>query len=395
MILIGWASEQERYTNNVEWVKTTAKTVPEAIELALDNLGVDEAEAEIVVIEEPSKGLFGRMRGSARVEARIKPRSIRPKVDRSRNRRDGRAGERGKRSKRSRDRGPRNRDDSRTTSTSKQGTVEEKSGRGQRSGSDPDAGQDSSRHQTGTKEAEPTAKAGAPSGDRGGSAGDSGSGKRRRRRRGSGSGQKQAARTDPAKNSDDGARQADRAATSTQSSNKADGARPPQEETPVQDVADQLKTFLGGLTEAFGLDGDVVIDDSEPDVLVAAVDAQHGLMVGPKGRTLDAIQELARVSAQRTTPSSIRIKVDVGGYRRQRAEALETFAHKAADKAVDNGVEVALDPMSPADRKIIHDALNGDGRVETRSVGNEPRRKVLVVPVSSNGSSDGRSGEEE
>lgn len=163
----------------------------------------------------------------------------------------------------------------------------------------------------------------------------------------------------------------------------------------MQEVADHLKTFLGGLTEAFGLDGDVDIDDSEPDVLVATVDAQHGLMVGPKGRTLDAIQELARVSAQRTTPSSIRIKVDVGGYRRQRAEALETFAHKAADKAVDNGVEVALDPMSPADRKIIHDALNGDVRVETRSVGNEPRRKVLVVPVSSNGSSDGRSGEEE
>jgi spoIIIJ-associated protein len=163
----------------------------------------------------------------------------------------------------------------------------------------------------------------------------------------------------------------------------------------VQEVADHLKTFLGGLTEAFGLDGDVVIDESEPDVLVATVDAQHGLMVGPKGRTLDAIQELARVSAQRTTPSSIRIKIDVGGYRRQRAEALEAFARKAADKAVDNAIEIALDPMSPADRKVIHDALSTDSRVETRSVGNEPYRKVLVVPVSSGDSSDGGSDEEE
>jgi spoIIIJ-associated protein len=154
-----------------------------------------------------------------------------------------------------------------------------------------------------------------------------------------------------------------------------------KEETRVEDVAEHLRTFLGGLTEAFGLEGEVDIDNSEPDVLVATVQGQHGLMVGPKGRTLDAIQDLARVSSQRAAPSNIRIRVDVGGYRSQRAAALGDFARTAANKAVDNACEVALEPMSPADRKAVHDALVDDSRVETRSVGTEPRRRVIVIPA--------------
>ena len=149
----------------------------------------------------------------------------------------------------------------------------------------------------------------------------------------------------------------------------------------MEEVAAHLRTFLVELTEAFGFDSDVTIDDSEEDALVGRIEGRHGLLVGPKGRTLDAVQELARISCQRTVPSNIRIRVDVGGYREQRVAALAEFARKAADKAVAEKVEVALEPMSPADRKSVHDALNGDPRVETRSVGSEPRRKVLVVPI--------------
>lgn len=376
----------------MEWVKTTAKTVPEAIDLALDNLGVAEDEAEIVVIEEPSKGLFGRVRGSARVEARIKPRAIRPKVDRGRNRRDAKAASRGKGAKRSRSRsGGSKGSDRRPQDTSKQETGTDRSEQsGPSNGSDRGGGSDrrSSRtRSTPDREAE-SPKVGADAD----SAVDerSGGGRKRRRPRSkdSASDTDRAASGHQHQDAHDTAARSNRSQKTRQSSKKAGSDRPPQQETPVQEVADHLKSFLGGLTEAFGLDGHVDVDESEPDILVATVDAQHGLMVGPKGRTLDAIQELARVSAQRTTPSSVRIKVDVGGYRKQRAAALEEFARKAADKAVDNGVEVALDPMSPADRKVIHDALNTDERVETRSVGNEPRRKVVVVPLSSGGRSD-------
>ena len=156
----------------------------------------------------------------------------------------------------------------------------------------------------------------------------------------------------------------------------------------MEEVAAHLRTFLTELTEAFGFDSDVVIDDSEEDSLIGRIEGRHGLLVGPKGRTLDAVQELARISCQRAVPSSVRIKVDVGGYREQRIAALAGFAAKAAEKAVADGVEVALEPMSPADRKAVHDALSDDGRVETRSVGSEPRRKVLVVPLDADDGDD-------
>ncbi len=156
----------------------------------------------------------------------------------------------------------------------------------------------------------------------------------------------------------------------------------------MEDVATHLQTFLTDLTEAFGLDSGVTIDDSEEGTLVGQIEGRHGLLVGPKGRTLDAVQELARISCQRSTPSNVRIKVDVGGYRQQRAAALGEFAAKAADRAVAEGAEVALEPMSPADRKSVHDALNGDDRVATRSVGSEPRRRVVVVPLESDEPAD-------
>ncbi len=345
----------------MEWVTTTAKTLPEAIDLALDNLGVDESEAEIVVLEEPSKGLFGRVRGTARVEARVKPKAIRPKTERGRNRRGRGDKSRGDRSRRGRP-----------------------NDRGGRSSNNGNRGGSGGAKQKATKAATPakadtgsgsgsgSGSGGSGRGDNGGSdssAGGGGSSRRRRRSKRSGSNSGgNGGKAQDAKN------------------NKKHTADNNKEETPVEEVAEHLRSFLGGLTEAFGLEGDVDIDTSETDVMVATVEGQHGLMVGPKGRTLDAIQELARVSSQRAAPSNIRIRVDVGGYRKQRAAALGDFARKAADNAVDNGVEVALEPMSPADRKSIHDALVEDARVETRSVGTEPRRKVVVIPVSSNGS---------
>jgi spoIIIJ-associated protein len=121
-------------------------------------------------------------------------------------------------------------------------------------------------------------------------------------------------------------------------------------------------------------------------------------MVGPKGRTLEAIQELARVAAQRTAPSSVRIKVDVGGYRQRRQAALTAFALEAAEDALGDGRERSLEPMSSADRKIIHDALSDVDGIETRSAGAEPRRRVIVVPVDDGGrpeDGDGGAGSDE
>ena len=79
----------------MEWVETTARSVDEAKELALDELGVVADDAEFEVLEAPRQGLFGRMRGEARVRARVRPAPVRPKQDRRRNRRNDRRGRRG------------------------------------------------------------------------------------------------------------------------------------------------------------------------------------------------------------------------------------------------------------------------------------------------------------
>ena len=149
----------------------------------------------------------------------------------------------------------------------------------------------------------------------------------------------------------------------------------------MEEVSAHLEGFLTGLTEAFGYEGGASVEAGEEEGILAAVDGRHGLMVGPRGRTLDAIQELARVSAQRTAPSNIRIKVDVGGYRAFRREALERFAAEVAEDALADGKERSLEPMSSADRKVVHDALSANESVETRSSGNEPNRRVVVVPL--------------
>ena len=135
----------------------------------------------------------------------------------------------------------------------------------------------------------------------------------------------------------------------------------------MEEVSSQLEAFLSGLSQAFGHDGQVTVTSDDDEGVLGMVEGRHGLMVGPKARTLDAIQELARVSVQRSAPSSIRIKVDVGGYREVRREALRAFALEAAAAVRLDGRERLLEPMSSADRKVVHDALSGEPGIETRS----------------------------
>ena len=340
----------------MEWVKTTAKTLPEAIDLALDNLGVDESEAEIVVVEEPRQGLFGRMRGTARVEARVKPKAIRPKNERSRNRKQG------------------GRKNDRNKNRSKNRSGEGGSGQGRNNSDRNSDTRNGGDRNDGAKN----------SGGRGSGKGR-GDGRQRSEKAQDGGNATEGRDGQRNNRGKSGGRDRSAGGEGRQRRSKAQSKdvqdMKPKEESPVEDVAEHLETFLTGLTEAFGFDSAVSIESSEEDGLVGHIEGQHGLLVGPKGRTLDAVQELARISCQRTVPSSVRIKVDVGGYRQKRVEALQAFAAKAADSAVEGSSEVALEPMSPADRKAIHDALSEDDRVETRSVGSEPRRKVLVIPV--------------
>ncbi len=315
----------------MEWVETTGKTIEEAKDAALDQLGVDEQDAEFEVVEEPRTGLFGRTRGEARVRARVRPTQPRPKVERRdrRGRASGRAGKPGERSRR------------------------DGGGRGNRETSKPRAGGGEPRR-------EPVAPSGAlaPTRDEGGAAGN-----RDRKRRSGGGGQR--ARTGrPAGDHDE-------QETITMS------------ETELAEQGEVVRGFLVDLLDAFGFDGQVTATPAdEGAVELAVAGGDLGLLIGPKGATLQAIQELSRSVLQRQLPgeSHARIRVDVSGYRARRKEALEGFVRQVAEDVRASGTQKALEPMSPPDRKVVHDTVNDIDGVHTVSEGEDARRRVVIIP---------------
>ena len=112
-----------------------------------------------------------------------------------------------------------------------------------------------------------------------------------------------------------------------------------------------------------------------------------GILIGPKGATLLALQELTRTVVQRRFPSAeTRVVVDINGYRKRRHEALARFAEQVAREVVATNTRRALEPMPPADRKVVHDALNSVPGVMTVSEGEEPNRRVVLVPAQDNAS---------
>ncbi len=142
--------------------------------------------------------------------------------------------------------------------------------------------------------------------------------------------------------------------------------------------------FVAGLVREFGLTADVTFAEVDEDtVQVSATGDDLGLLVGPRGATLAAVQDLTRTFVQRQSENRTdRILVDVGGYRVKRAAALQRFAEGIVDEVKASGQERALEPMSPADRKVVHDAVNEIDGVETRSAGTEPSRYVVIQPSS-------------
>ena len=147
-------------------------------------------------------------------------------------------------------------------------------------------------------------------------------------------------------------------------------------------VGDQAVKFLEGLTSAFGVASQVVLvrDGDEMEVQVNGDDL--GLLVGPKGNTLLALQDLTRVVAQRRLGDhDTRLRVDVAGYRERRRDALSRFAVKVANDVKETGKPRVLEPMASADRKVVHDTLADIDGVTTRSRGEDPYRQIVVEPA--------------
>ena len=106
--------------------------------------------------------------------------------------------------------------------------------------------------------------------------------------------------------------------------------------------------------------------------------ADMGILIGKHGQTLDSLQYLTNLVANKNSAERVRVIIDVEDYRDRRIETLNRLAYRLADKVKRSGERVALEPMNPHERKIIHMALQNDRRVTTLSEGDEPFRHVVI-----------------
>jgi spoIIIJ-associated protein len=342
----------------MEWVETTGRTVEEAKDTALDQLGVDEHDAEFEILEEPKFGLFGRLRSEARVRARVRPTTPRAKDDR-------------------RDRRRRRKDSPADASAP--------------------VGAGRSLHDIDTDE--------TPGGDLGPATDESVASNLPRpaaSRAGGGSSSPGTARSGP-RRPQRGDRKRSRPAEDAGSATNMGPAGSGQNEeqslgtdrsggdegagmsVSLDEQGEVAKEFLGGLVGEMALQAEIDISRPDEDTVELNLSGQDlGLLIGPKGATLLALQDLTRTVVQRRTSAvNGRLTVDVGGYRKKRKEALERFTRQLAAEVKASGARKALEPMNAADRKIVHDTVNELDGVTTTSEGEEPRRRVVILPSGS------------
>jgi spoIIIJ-associated protein len=325
----------------MEWIEVSARTLEEARELALDRLGVVGDELEYEIIEEPRGGLFGLGRTDARIRARVKPLSREKPPDRRRRRSTERRPSGSARKPRG------------DASSSRSGEARAEA-----------PAHSESRARTGTDDSGRPAEGRAPS-----------SRSRRSRSRGRGTG---AASVETAP--DSGGERPARQGREDRPEAKMD--EPEAQDLDVEAQAEHAAQFAASLVDAMGLKGSAVARVEDDTVLVAIDGEGLGLLVGPGGKTLLAIEELVRAVVQHgLSGRSARLRVDVGGYRERRREALAAFARQVAEEVRANNVERALEPMNPPDRKVVHDAVAEIDGVETSSEGEEPRRRVVISPA--------------
>jgi spoIIIJ-associated protein len=140
--------------------------------------------------------------------------------------------------------------------------------------------------------------------------------------------------------------------------------------------------YVEGLLDILDYDGDIdeLVSGGRPMVEVVGEDLQP--LVGTRGATVEALQELARLAVFRQTGTPSRLLLDVGGYRAARRKELAAIGKNAAEKAKQYGEPVRLEPMSAFERKCVHDVVNALPGVESESEGAEPSRRIVVRVVS-------------
>lgn len=146
----------------------------------------------------------------------------------------------------------------------------------------------------------------------------------------------------------------------------------------LDEEADAAADFLEGLLDALDLPGDLRIKVHPDHAELEVVDIGSGALIGRRGQTLEAIQELVRCTLQRQFQRRARVKIDAEGYRTRRLEKLIEKAEEAIDAVLDTGEAERLEPMDVFERKAIHQLVADVEGLESRSQGREPARRVVI-----------------
>ena len=168
--------------------------------------------------------------------------------------------------------------------------------------------------------------------------------------------------------------------TLSERKNKRTAAEPAKEFIVDDAVVDEAKDFLAKIFKAMKIEVmmEKFVNKKDGCVVLKLHGDDMGILIGKHGQTLDSLQYLTNLVANKNTENRVHIVIDVENYRERRAETLTRLAKRLADKVKKNGERIVLEPMNPHERKIIHTALQNDNKITTLSEGSEPYRKVVI-----------------
>lgn len=159
-----------------------------------------------------------------------------------------------------------------------------------------------------------------------------------------------------------------------------------------KEAVDDAKYFISGMLERMGLKAELSVRLERNEIKIVISGEKMGLLIGNHGKTLDSIQFLTSLYVNRQKKSYIKVSVDTENYRKKREETLSNLARSLARTVIKNQKSASLEPMSANQRRIIHLTLQNNPKVKTYSVGEEPRRRVVIAP---NGGAKPKTEEEE
>lgn len=146
------------------------------------------------------------------------------------------------------------------------------------------------------------------------------------------------------------------------------------------DPIKMVKKFYEKVTAQMGVNAEILVKEEEDFIKMNLIGDNLGILIGRRGETLDALQYLGNLVANKyNLAERKKIILDAEGYRKRREDTLVNLAARLADRVKRTGYRVVLEPMNPQERRIIHTALQNDRRVQTYSEGEEPFRKVVIA----------------